>query len=178
MRSPYLVNIAEVMRRAGSLQHVHLDEPVSSIIDGDPRLDPAAVIAVDLQLESLTDGIVVHGTIDVPWTDTCRRCLNTASGVAHSDIDELYQQVVTNPDAFPIVGDQLDLAPMVRDAVLLDTPQAPLCRADCAGLCPTCGIDRNEATCSCAEPPGDPRWSQLDGLRRSLEPTQPSDPAM
>ena len=44
----------------------------------------------------------------------------------------------------PSPGDQLDLEPMVREAVLLELPLAPLCRPDCAGLCPECGANRNE----------------------------------
>ena len=43
-------------------------------------------------------------------------------------------------------------------------PSVPLCRPDCLGLCPTCGADRNEEPCTCAEP-GDPRWAALDVLR-------------
>ena len=49
-------------------------------------------------------------------------------------------------DAYPIDHDVVDLAPLARDAILLDLPLAPLCRADCAGLCPYCGTDRNEET--------------------------------
>lgn len=67
-------------------------------------------------------------------------------------------------EAYAIVDDDLDLRPMVRDAVVLELPLAPLCRADCRGLCPQCGADLNEETCQC-EPPRDPRWANLDVLR-------------
>ena len=60
--------------------------------------------------------------------------------------------------------DEIDLEPLARETVVLELPQAPLCREDCLGLCPDCGVDRNEGTCSC-EPPRDPRWSVLDELR-------------
>ena len=48
---------------------------------------------------------------------------------------------------------------------LLDTPSTPVCRPDCAGLCPTCGIDLNDGQCECVGPPADPRWAALDILR-------------
>jgi uncharacterized protein len=54
---------------------------------------------------------------------------------------------------------------MVRDALLLDLPAKPLCRDDCAGLCATCGIDRNHGSCDCHTEELDPRWAAL----RSLE---------
>ena len=76
--------------------------------------------------------------------DACRRCLRPLDGVVVADVDELYQEHVTDPDAFPIEDGQLDLAPMVRETVLLELADAPLCRHDCAGLCPSCGIDRND----------------------------------
>ena len=50
------------------------------------------------------------------------------------DDDELY----------PIADDTIDLGPLVRDAIVLELPSAPLCRPDCRGLCPHCGADRNE----------------------------------
>ena len=52
----------------------------------------------------------------------------------------------------------------MRDALLLDLPAAPLCRDDCAGLCPSCGIDLNQFTCSCDMSIPDPRWDALREL--------------
>ena len=80
----------------------------------------------------------------------------------------MYQQVITDPDAFEIVGDQIDMRSMVRENILLDAPVAPLCRPDCAGLCPNCGIDRNTATCACVAVSGDPRWDALSQLKANL----------
>jgi uncharacterized protein len=70
-------------------------------------------------------------------------------------------------------GSELDLAAPIREAIILEVPQLILCRPDCRGLCPTCGTDRNEATCSCAPEGGDPRWEALKRLRGSSGP--PSD---
>ena len=65
-----------------------------------------------------------------------------------SEVDELYQHDPLE-DALEIVGDQIDLVPVVREYVLLDLPDAPLCRPDCAGICPKCGADRNLGACDC-----------------------------
>jgi uncharacterized protein len=58
----------------------------------------------------------------------------------------------------------LDLESLARDAVMLELPLAPLCSEDCLGLCPQCGANRNETSCTCVIA-GDPRWSALDALR-------------
>jgi uncharacterized protein len=162
---PFTLNIADVMRRAGNERDVVIVEPVSVLIADDPRFAIDAHVTATLHLESLTDGLVVRGTVDVPWSQTCRRCLQPADGRTASVVDELYQQVITDPDAFPMDGDILDLASMVRDLVLLDTPEAPLCGVDCAGLCPHCGVNRNETRCGCSTEMVDERWSSLDQLK-------------
>lgn len=167
MASPFVVNAAELLRRPGTQKAISLEVPLDDldIPSDDPRFAPDARAEVVLELESMSDGIVVDGTVRVPWQGTCRRCLEPTDGVSVSEVHELYQRVVTDPDAFEIVGDQLDLRPIARELVLLDTPATPLCRPDCAGLCPTCGTNLNESTCDCAGPPPDPRWAALDQLK-------------
>ena len=152
MSNSLLINAAELLRRPGSERRLSLEPTVAELGIADRRFDAAATVVVSLRMESLTDGIVVDGELRAPWADSCRRCLAAANGEVVSEVHELYQQVITDPDAFPIVGDQIDLVPMVRENLLLDAPLAPLCRLDCAGLCPTCGIDRNAATCDCDAP--------------------------
>ncbi|MEJ7597103.1 MAG: DUF177 domain-containing protein [Kofleriaceae bacterium] len=67
-------------------------------------------------------------------------------------------------DLFPYEGDVIDLEPLFREQFVLAIPFSPLCREDCKGLCPQCGIDRNSATCTC-EKPIDPRLAALKGLK-------------
>jgi uncharacterized protein len=67
-------------------------------------------------------------------------------------------------DVFPFDGEKIDLEPLFREQFVLTVPYAPLCREDCKGLCPQCGIDRNTATCTC-EKPIDPRLAPLKGLK-------------
>jgi uncharacterized protein len=166
--NPLLINAAELLRRPGSERRFNLEPTIADLGIVDPRFDPDATVAVSLRLESLTDGLVVDGQISAPWADACRRCLAPAAGVVLGDIGELYQVVLTDPDAFEIVGDQIDLGQMVREHILLEAPLAPLCRPDCAGLCPTCGIDLNTATCDCVTIAVDPRWEALSQLKANL----------
>jgi uncharacterized protein len=67
-------------------------------------------------------------------------------------------------DVFPFDGEKIDLEPLFREQFVLAIPYAPLCKEDCKGLCPQCGIDRNTASCTC-EPPIDPRLAALKGLK-------------
>jgi uncharacterized protein len=168
MSNPLLINAAELLRRPGSERRLSMEPTVADLGLVDPRFEGDATVEVVLRLESLTDGIVVDGRLRAPWADSCRRCLAPASGEVVCDVGELYQLVVTDPDAFEIVGDQIDLAAMIRENILLEAPLAPVCRPDCAGLCPTCGIDRNLADCDCVDAAVDPRWEALSQLKANL----------
>ncbi|MEY2444440.1 MAG: hypothetical protein QOE00_1020, partial [Ilumatobacteraceae bacterium] len=131
MFKPLVFNAAELLRRPGSERRVSVGSTVAELGIVDPRFDPGAMVTIALRMESLTDGIIVDGELRAPWADSCRRCLAPAAGEVVSVIHERYQQVITDPEAFPIVGDQIDLEPMVRENLLLDAPIAPVCRADC-----------------------------------------------
>jgi uncharacterized protein len=156
------VNASELRRQPGSHRRVELAIAPDDLDLGDDRVTGDVSVAVDL--ESTIDGIVVGGVASVAWSDACRRCLRPIDGVAVAHVDELYQDHVTDPDAFPIEGDQLDLAPMTRELVLLELPDAPLCRDDCAGICAVCGRDRNVEPCDCDDTVRDERWAVLDQL--------------
>src|SRR5690606_5023058 len=121
----------------------------------------AGAIDLDLVARSTIDGVVVTGTISVPWRAACRRCLAEVSGVVVAEVDELFRGEPDDEEAEPIVGDQIDLAPVVRQTVLLEMPEAPLCREDCAGICPVCGADRNIDPCDCDTSVRDERWAVL-----------------
>ncbi|HEY4332010.1 MAG TPA: DUF177 domain-containing protein [Ilumatobacteraceae bacterium] len=166
---PLLINAAELLRRPGSERVVDVSLTTDELGLDDPRFAPGDVLSVHLRMESLSDGIVVVGSIDIPWHGACRRCLRELAEHIVSPVDELYQSVITNPDAFEIIGDQLDLTSMVRELALLDAPLTPLCREDCAGLCPTCGVDHNEVSCDCVPATLPSPWDALDALKGQLD---------
>lgn len=168
MSNSLLINAAELLRRPGSERRLTLEPTVAELGIVDSKFDPSSTVEVSLRLESLTDGIVVDGHLKAPWADSCRRCLAAASGDVLCEVHEMYQHVVVDPDAFEIVGDQIDLARMIRENILLDAPIAPLCRPDCGGLCTTCGIDLNTDTCECVGATIDPRWEALSQLKAIL----------
>ena len=166
---PLLVNVAELLRHPASRQEVHVELPSEGLTVLDSVVPAGAPIDVDVALESLSDGIVVTGRVSAPWVGSCRRCLGAAGGTLDILVRELYQPEPESDDAFPIEGDQLDLEPLVREALLLELPLAPLCRADCAGLCPQCGADRNDVDCGHRLDTRDARWDALDQLRGRLD---------
>jgi uncharacterized protein len=62
-------------------------------------------------------------------------------------------------------GEEVDLSPLIREQVLLALPTRPLCREDCRGLCPHCGVNLNRATCKCRVETLDPRLESLSSIK-------------
>lgn len=160
---PLRIDAVELLRQPGSTRAVEVaidPEPLGVAHD---RL--RGDVDVRLVLESTGDRIDVRGDVSAGWATACRRCLRPIEGIERVEVDERYQRPhardAIDPDAFMIEGDQLDLAPMVRDAMLLALDDERVCRDDCAGLCPVCGVDRNETTCDCSTEVRDDRWAAL-----------------
>jgi uncharacterized protein len=161
------VSVAD-LRRPGSARDV--DGAVTGLVlTGDAVEVPAdQPIRVDLHLERVSDGIVVRGEIAARWRGLCSRCLQPVEGDAVVHVDELFETDPVEGETYRLDVDTLDLEPLVRDALLLELPHAPLCEPECRGLCPVCGTDRNRAACDCHTEDTDPRWSALRSLDISL----------
>jgi uncharacterized protein len=69
-------------------------------------------------------------------------------------------------DQYQYQGNQLELAPMLREHVILSAPMQPLCGDDCLGLCAQCGKNLNEGSCQCASEPPIPTFRVAQGLKR------------
>ncbi len=158
------VNARELLRVPGSARTIEASLDAVELGVDDERI--AGPVEVVFDVVSSIDGIVVTGSVTLPWAAPCRRCLTEVTGATAVDVDEVYRDEVSDDDdAYAIEGDQIDLAPAVREYVLLELPDGPLCRTDCAGICPVCGTDRNEAPCDCDTAVRDDRWAALDELR-------------
>lgn len=168
-RRALLVNVADVRRRNGSRKPVAGVVPLEGISVGDARIPEGAEATVAVELESVPEGgLVATGTVRAPWVGTCRRCLGEAHGEAVADVREVFRERPTSDDEWGFDGEQVDLAPVARELLALELPLAPLCRDDCAGLCPACGADRNTVDCGHDTAPTDPRWGALAELREQL----------
>lgn len=97
----------------------------------------------------------------------CGRCLKEFEADSDTDITEKYypaEMVNIEPDAYTYQSDIVDVTEALREALLLAEPLSVLCKEDCQGLCPVCGIDRNVASCTCDTAVIDPRLAVLEQL--------------
>jgi uncharacterized protein len=161
---PFVVHVGQLRRAVGTRWHERREGPIEGLDCSGSAVPEGTSPVADVVLEAVLGGVSVTGTVQASWSGACRRCLAPASGTLVLPVRELYTDEGDGEETYPLTGDDVDLEPLVRDAVLLELPQAPLCGPDCLGLCPSCGANRNEESCGCEAPP-DPRWAALDVLR-------------
>jgi uncharacterized protein len=121
----------------------------------------------------LGDEIHVRGALSTQLELECARCLEPAALTVKRDFDLYYRSLDESPKQDEIAvprgeeelafysGDGLLLEDVAKEQVLLSLPMRTVCRPDCKGLCPHCGINRNRESCTCAAPAIDPRWEAL-----------------
>ncbi len=166
---PLRVGVAELRRRLGTRKPYHAQAVLDGLEISTARVPPGGEIDVDVRLESISNGLVVEGTITAPWQGDCRRCLEPVEGLVETQVKEIFEREPIEGETYQLRDDEVDLEPMVRDAVLLALPLAPLCRPDCSGPAPEAfptGVedDQADADAEAARLRGE-RWSALDELR-------------
>lgn len=152
--SRFRIDVADLLRHPGSRRHLRMAEPVDDLAGSAAAVEEP--VAVDLDLERVSEGIVVRGTVSAHWAGDCSRCLTPIGETLSVHVDELFEPDPVAGETYPLQGHELDLDQLIRDTVLLELPLAPHCQPPCA---PADLQDRDEDTAV------DPRWSALSDLK-------------
>jgi uncharacterized protein len=130
-------------------------------------------VSVNLRAQVAGSGeIVVLGQVEGVLRGECRRCLEPVRTAVKLDLTLVYapEDLLAGGEAdvrpIPTRARELDLGEAVREELVLSVDPFVLCKPDCKGLCPKCGVNWNQWTCECAGEEHDPRW---DVLRRALK---------
>jgi uncharacterized protein len=175
-RSPLVINISRLGRRPGSMMPFSETVPSPSRIGLDLiAIEEGAPLELDLRLESVSEGVLVTGTVSAPTAGECARCLTPITGDVEIYLTELFAypdsatDETTESDEYGRVGasgepDTVDLEQPIIDEIGEALPFSPLCGPDCAGLCPQCGVPLATAEAGHHHEQIDPRWAKLTGL--------------
>lgn len=147
----------------GNSQDSRLDIPDPVRVADDLRIES---IAGRLRLSRTKEGILAEAELEVAYENECARCLEAFQETYPITIQELYAhpQPTHLTEFFVGVDAILDLAPLLRAEVLMAASHKALCRPDCRGLCPNCGVNWNYETCTCDQDQIDPRLAKLREL--------------
>lgn len=130
-----------------------------------------------LSLMRTDKGVWVRAHLEMGVWGVCSRCLKRFLQPMSVTVEEEYLPPVDIITGQPLRatdrGEEnftidrrhiLSLDEAIRQYTIMQRPMKPLCKEDCLGLCPTCGVDRNVRRCECGEPAPDPQWGPLTKL--------------
>jgi uncharacterized protein len=165
----HLYDLSSLHLRTGQGRRLELLVPLEGIALGGQEyaVEPAAVPVVLEVSRMAGQGHALRICLQAALLGPCMRCLKDARPVLEIDAREVDVPGGEGDLDSPYVHEEtLDLAAWARDAFVLATPVAVLCREDCRGLCPVCAIDLNEAGPDHShERDPDPRWAKLRELK-------------
>lgn len=153
---------------------IDMPDPASDLLDFSPVKGGLTVIK---------SGVTLHitGILDYTARQHCNLCLKGFESQGQAEIDLFYRpqtkedlaggvkELELKADELDMVlyqGQEIDLWPDLREALLLSLPSKPVCREGCRGLCAQCGKPMTEDVCGCAKKQVDPRWEKLLKLKK------------
>ncbi len=163
------INVAQLLKEpVGSSRKYETDES--------PGTDNVESIKGKLALVRTNRGLIVRGEMTARVIGACSRCLRPMVHQVDYDFEEEAFPTIDICTGLPLSAEPesvtidnthtLDLTEMLVQYALLTMPIKPLCRPDCAGICPQCGTDLNYSACECHSKPVDERWSKLTTLKK------------
>lgn len=155
------IDVADLLTHPGARRPLHVEAPLDDL--GTPVAHIVEPVRLDLVLERVPDGIVARGELHARWEGECSTCLRELAADLTVGVAELYETHPVDGDTYPIEGHELDLEQLVRDALVLELPLAPVCGLDDCEPAET-GSVLVGADDDLAEPPVDPRWAALSEL--------------
>lgn len=149
-RRDFVVAISKLLAGPSAPLRVSREGHFDDLFVTSSRIIPEEPAGFDGQLEAAHPGVMVRGRVFGSWQGECVRCLEEARGQISTQVDEIFEpkelidQYEEPDEIYTYEFEQVDLEPLVCDALVLELPVVPLCSSDCRGLCVQCGINLNE----------------------------------
>ena len=162
-----LINASQIMRESIGARRIY--EFPDESVGGAQVSCVAALMRTDA-------GILVSATCQASQDATCARCLTGYTEAREFAFAEEYFPVIdiltgrklpprdVQEDLMITEHHMLDVADAIQQYLILEEPRLPICRPDCAGLCPQCGADRNAVSCTCSPTQARNEWGLLRDL--------------
>ncbi len=170
------------IRNLAAAEHdEHFERSLDSdmVVAQQPDIVECGPLNVRFQAHYAAGAVEVGGRLAAEMTLVCSRCLThfehalevpvkalfkVKDRESEAEDDALDADDEADEDTYFVTGSKVDLRPFFVENVLLNVPFIPICDPDCKGLCPVCGVNRNEQSCGCKPERIDPRLAGLKGF--------------
>lgn len=158
-----ILDLREFDRPAGRIsgeESVRIDDPMSA--------DVTVPCRIDLDYRQASGTFHFHGVVEGTLATECQRCLDAMTARVAGEFDLMVRRGEHGGESsddmvvLPLHEHTVDLAPRIRETVVLNMPMVIVCSESCRGLCPACGVNLNRESCECSRD-ADPRWDALRG---------------
>ncbi|MGQ9674672.1 MAG: YceD family protein [Chloroflexota bacterium] len=176
-------HVAQLLKEpVGATRDYEIAEDIGDVVDHE--VSAVSPLVGRIRLIRTNRGLLLEGRLEVTVRLTCVRCLEEYLTPVPLIIREEFLPTIDVKTGLPVSlpkdedyftideNHTLDLTEVVRQYVLMALPMQPLCRVECAGLCPTCGRNLNVVQCRCEPVPADERLAVLGELLRDLQQTE------
>jgi uncharacterized protein len=169
--------LLDLNRFRGGSDHLDRTIPADGLPLTDDEFRVAAPIHLQVDVRKDQEKVRLVGRLRTTIGVDCSRCLEAYEIPVDAPIDVLFLPASENTGEHErevqeedlgvsyYRDDVIDLAEIIREQLYLALPMKPLCREDCQGLCPVCGVNRNRETCTCQAEWVDPRMEPLRRLK-------------
>lgn len=168
-------DITDILDQAGEEIVFSGSFDLDSVMIGERKLKFNTPVFAEGILRNVGHGILAEGKYQTTIVNECSRCLDEFDQELTGKVEELFvldtsKYSSENREVFPITNRIIDIEPAIYQLVITEIPFKPLCKNDCAGICPTCGKNLNKETHDCKEEAIDIRMSKLkDIFKKSKE---------
>ena len=124
------------------------------------------------KLSNFSGYMLLEGTVCMSFTAVCGRCGKSTEHKIMAQFSRPVAQKLTEEDDEYIIAAEngdVDIDEAVSEAVYMEMPVRFLCKETCKGLCPLCGADLNDTSCSCVTKEIDPRLAKLREYLDNIE---------
>lgn len=142
------INIADAIASEGEAFTARYTGPMAPVEYGGETYPFPDGVQVEAEYRFDGEGVVVTGSFKAETPVACARCLKPLKHPVSLKFAEYYSRE-PGEGMYAFAGEEIDLAQMIGDNIVLSLPMRFLCREDCRGLCPACGKDLNEGACGC-----------------------------
>jgi len=175
---PVKLRVDDITAEAKELSFAEPEAEINRLLEKGPLTEFRVQEPIRVEVSYYRAGteLFFEGELHASTTATCARCAEEFAAPSGRDFRFVLapksigfdgDQDLRDEDLeFSLYdGDQIDLSSLIREQFLLSLPTRPLCREDCRGLCPKCGVNMNDTQCDCSEETGHPGFAALRNLK-------------
>lgn len=168
------IDISKLKRSPGEVKELTMAADLPPLVSGTEQIVFDGPLQLQLKLANIKEAISVEGSVRANLKLACGSCLEFFAYPVEAEFSEVYYneaqaEIIPGEEWIPYSGDHLNLTPEVLKSLLVVLPMRLVCSADCKGLCPVCGKNKNSEECDCIVKDIDPRLAALKKLLEKNE---------